>query len=74
VLPTAAPLNVSHEIFRVVQPALAFLVGSTQPAFADHGHQHVARAHPLFDGFYEVDARMEKIVRLARNSQGQPPA
>jgi hypothetical protein len=51
----------AHEVFRVVQPAPAFLVGNTQPAFADHGDQHVAGAHPRFDGFYEVDARLDAI-------------
>src|SRR5208283_4571063 len=51
----------AHEIFRVVQPAPAFLVGRTQPAFADHGHQHIARAHALFDRFYEVDPRLDAI-------------
>src|SRR4029077_21023870 len=27
----------------------------------DHGHQHVAGAHPLFDGLDEVDARLNAI-------------
>lgn len=41
---------------RVVQSALPSIVGQVEPAWAQHGDQHVTGAHGAFDLFLEVDA------------------